>query len=80
VIIEQRSADYVLGRIRAGVLEQVDRRPARAAGVADAPASRGPAARRHRALLRRRAHRIDFTSLTGGKRSTSTARPRSRAT
>jgi p-hydroxybenzoate 3-monooxygenase len=35
VIIEQRSAEYVLGRIRAGVLEQVTVDLLEAAGVAD---------------------------------------------
>ena len=34
VIVEQRSADYVLGRIRAGVLEQTTVEPLEQAGVA----------------------------------------------
>ena len=41
VILEQRSPEYVLGRIRAGVLEQGTVDTLEEAGVADAAASRG---------------------------------------
>ena len=53
VLIEQRSADYVLGRIRAGVLEQVTVDLLDAGRRRHAHASRRAAARRHRAVLRR---------------------------
>jgi p-hydroxybenzoate 3-monooxygenase len=56
VIIEQRSADYVLGRIRAGVLEQV---------TVDLLEQAGADARMRAEGL---PHRIDLHGLTGGKR------------
>ncbi len=65
VIVEQRSADYVLGRIRAGVLEQTTVELLEQAGVA---------ARLHREGLLHTGtelafggalHRIDFEALTG---------------
>jgi len=68
VIIEQRSADYVLGRIRAGVLEQ---------GTVDLLDCAGVGARMHAeglvhegfALgLGERTLRIDLAALTGGKK------------
>jgi p-hydroxybenzoate 3-monooxygenase len=68
IILEQRSADYVLSRIRAGVLEQVTTNLLDAAGVG---------ARMHREGLPHSGfdlcfggvrHRIDLASLTGGKR------------
>jgi p-hydroxybenzoate 3-monooxygenase len=65
VIVEQRSAEYVLGRIRAGVLEQV---------TADLLDHAGVAGRMHREGLPHdgielafdgQLHRIDFVALTG---------------
>src|SRR5688500_10048265 len=65
VIVEQRSAEYVLGRIRAGVLEQV---------TADLLDHAGVGARMHREGLPHdgielafdgQLHRIDFVALTG---------------
>ncbi len=65
VIVEQRSAEYVLGRIRAGVLEQT---------TVDLLEQAGVAARLHREGLPHdgtelafdgRLHRIDFRALTG---------------
>ncbi|MEP6875550.1 MAG: 4-hydroxybenzoate 3-monooxygenase, partial [Burkholderiales bacterium] len=65
VIIEQRSADYVLGRIRAGVLEQT---------TVDLLEQAGVAGRLHREGLPHdgtelafdgQLHRIDFFGLTG---------------
>jgi p-hydroxybenzoate 3-monooxygenase len=67
VILEAQTPDYVLGRIRAGVLEQVTRRPARRGRRGRAHARRGPAARRLRAVLRRRAPPHRPAGLTGGK-------------
>ena len=66
VILEQRSAEYVLGRIRAGVLEQ---------GAVAKLDQAGVGARLHREGLvhhgieishRGTRHRIDFQSLVGG--------------
>ena len=67
VLIEQRSADYVLGRIRAGVLEQ---------GTVDLMDQAGVGQRMHAQGLvhggfalgyRNTHHRIDLHTLTGGK-------------
>jgi len=68
VIVEQRSAEYVLGRIRAGVLEKV---------TVDLLEEAGVAARLHREGLPHDGfdlcfggarHRIDLAGLTGGQR------------
>src|SRR5690606_27042256 len=65
VILEQRTADYVLGRIRAGVLEQ---------GTVDVLELAGVADRLHKEALTHAGvdlshdgvrHRIDFKSLVG---------------
>ena len=70
VIVERQSADYVLGRIRAGVLEQV---------TVDLLDEAGVGARMHREglvhggfdmLFQGRRHRIDLERLTGGKNVT----------
>ena len=67
VILERQSADYVLGRIRAGVLEQV---------AVDLMDECGVGARMHKEglvhagielLFQGERHRIDFPGLTGGK-------------
>jgi p-hydroxybenzoate 3-monooxygenase len=67
VIVERQGADYVLGRIRAGVLEQV---------TVDLMDECGIGARMHREglvhegielLFKGERHRIDFPGLTGGK-------------
>ena len=67
VIIERQSADYVLGRIRAGVLEQV---------TIDLLDEAGVGARMHREglvhggfelLFKGARHRIDMQALTGGR-------------
>ena len=67
VVVEQRSADYVLGRIRAGVLEQV---------TVDLLDAAGAGARLHAEGLPHGGielcfggarHRIDLHGLTGGK-------------
>jgi p-hydroxybenzoate 3-monooxygenase len=68
VIVEQRSAEYVLGRIRAGVLEQV---------TVDLLDTAGVSARMHAQGLPHDGfdlcfggvrHRVDLHRLTGGKR------------
>jgi p-hydroxybenzoate 3-monooxygenase len=70
LILEQRSADYVLGRIRAGVLEQ---------GTVDLLDRVGVGARLHEQGLvhggfeigyRNTHHRIDLKTLSGGKQVT----------
>jgi len=70
IVIEQRSADYVLGRIRAGVLEQ---------GTVDLMDELGIGERMHREGLvhggidlgyRNTRSRIDLYGLTGGKHVT----------
>ena len=67
IVVEQRSGDYVLGRIRAGVLEQV---------TADLLDEAGAGARMHAEGLPHGGielcfggarHRIDLAGLTGGK-------------
>src|ERR1700751_2374036 len=67
VIVERQSADYVLGRIRAGVLEQT---------TVDLLDEAGVGARMHREGLLHSGydlsfggarHRIDLHDLTGGK-------------
>lgn len=68
IIIERQSPEYVLGRIRAGVLEQ---------GTVDALTEVGVDARMHQEglphdgfdlLFKGKRHRIDLNALTGGKR------------
>jgi p-hydroxybenzoate 3-monooxygenase len=70
IVIEDRSRDYVENRVRAGVLEQ---------GAADILDEAGLGERMHtegqfhdgiEIRFNRRGHRIDFPSLTGGKRIT----------
>ena len=67
IVLEQRSPDYVLGRIRAGVLEQV---------CVDLLDEAGVGERMHREGLMHdgielafggQRHRIDLKALTGGK-------------
>ena len=70
VILEQRSADYVLGRIRAGVLEQTTVDLLHEAGVGAPAAARGPAARRRRARVRRRRCTASTSSPSPGGAST----------
>jgi p-hydroxybenzoate 3-monooxygenase len=70
LIIEQRSADYVLGRIRAGVLEQTTVDLLDEAGVAERMHAEGL---RHDGIelcFEGRRHRIDLQALTGGKHVT----------
>ena len=67
IIVENRSRDYVIDRVRAGVLEQ---------GTVDLMKAMGVGAGLERAVLRHdglyisfngRRHRIDLSGLTGGK-------------
>jgi p-hydroxybenzoate 3-monooxygenase len=70
VVLERRSPEYVLGRIRAGVLEQVGGGQGEAAG---ASGRRRGAGRPHAGIelcFGGKRHRIDFHALTGGKQVT----------
>src|SRR5689334_24793791 len=65
VIVEQRSADYVLGRIRAGVLEKVTVDLLEEAGVADRLHAEGLVHHGVELSFGGARHRIDFQALTG---------------
>jgi len=65
VIVEQRSADYVLGRIRAGVLEKVTVDLLQEAGVADRLLAEGLVHDGIELSFGGARHRIDFEALTG---------------
>jgi len=67
VIIERQSPDYVLGRIRAGVLEQVCVDLLDEAGVGERMHREGLVHGGFEMLFRGRRHRIDMHGLTGGK-------------
>lgn len=70
VILEQRSADYVLGRIRAGVLEQGTVDLLREAGVADNMDAHGLIHDGFDIAFAGERVRIDLPDLTGGKHVT----------
>jgi p-hydroxybenzoate 3-monooxygenase len=65
VILEQRSADYVLSRIRAGVLEQTTVQLLQQAGVGARLAREGLRHDGAELAFDGQLHRIDFHSLTG---------------
>ena len=65
VIVEQRSAEYVLGRIRAGVLEQVTVALLEQAGVADRLHAEGLVHHGIELSFGGARHSIDFEKLTG---------------
>jgi p-hydroxybenzoate 3-monooxygenase len=67
VIVEQRSAEYVLGRIRAGVLEQTTVDLLDEAGVAGRLHKEGLIHDGTQMSFGGCRHRIDFRALTGGK-------------
>lgn len=67
IILEQRSADYVLGRIRAGVLEQVTMDLLKTAGAAERMHAEGLPHDGIELLFDGQRHRIDLHELTGGK-------------
>lgn len=70
VIIEQRSPDYVLGRIRAGVLEQVSMDLLDQAGVGARAHAEGLPHDGIELLFKGARHRINLHELTGGSRVT----------
>jgi p-hydroxybenzoate 3-monooxygenase len=67
LVIEQRSADYVLGRIRAGVLEQGTVDLLDEAGVGQRMHAQGLVHGGFELGYRNTHHRIDLQHLTGGK-------------
>src|SRR5690242_12096594 len=67
VILERHSPEYVLGRIRAGVLEQVAVDLLQECGVAGRMQREGLVHRGIELLFKGERHRIDFPGLTGGK-------------
>src|SRR5690349_21870617 len=74
VIVENRSREYVIDRVRAGVLEQGTVDLLCAMGVADGLKRRGL---RHEGIyisFEGRRHRIDMPSPTSGKPTTSSGR------
>lgn len=70
VIIEQRNPDYVLSRIRAGVLEQVSMDLLDQAGVGARAHAEGLPHEGIELLFKGARHRIDLHALTGGSRVT----------
>ena len=67
VIIERQSADYVLSRIRAGVLEQVTMDLLDEAGVGQRMHREGLVHGGFELLFKGARHRIDMQALTGGR-------------
>ena len=70
VIVERQTGDYVLGRIRAGVLEQVTMDLLAQAGVDARARSEGLPHHGIELLFKGERHRIDMHGLTGGKQVT----------
>ena len=70
VIVERQSGDYVLGRIRAGVLEQVTMDLLARAGVDTRAKTEGLPHEGIELLFKGARHRIDMHGLTGGKQVT----------
>ncbi|CAG0944553.1 MAG: p-hydroxybenzoate hydroxylase [Rhodocyclaceae bacterium] len=68
VILEAQTPEYVLGRIRAGVLEQVAVDLLDEAGVGARMHAEGLPHAGFELLIEGRRHRIDLAGLTGGKR------------
>ena len=70
VVLERQSGDYVLGRIRAGVLEQITMDLLKAAGVDQRARAEGLPHDGIELLFKGQRHRIDLHGLSGGKRVT----------
>ena len=66
IIIERQSPDYVLGRIRAGILEQITVDLLHEAGVGQRVASEGTVHHSIELVYKNTRHPIDVTGLTGG--------------
>ncbi len=67
VVIENRARDYVIERVRAGVLEQATVDLMVATGVGDRLQREGMRHEGVHIAFRGRRHRIDFAELTGGR-------------
>ncbi|AOS79548.1 MULTISPECIES: 4-hydroxybenzoate 3-monooxygenase [Hydrogenophaga] len=67
IIIERQSPDYVLGRIRAGILEQIMVDLLHEAGVGDRVAKEGTVHHSIELVYKNTRHPIDVTGLTNGK-------------
>jgi p-hydroxybenzoate 3-monooxygenase len=67
IIVERQSGDYVLGRIRAGVLEQVTVDLLKEVGVDQRLHKEGLVHGGFELLFAGKRHRIDMNQLTGGK-------------
>ena len=67
VIVERQSPDYVLGRIRAGILEQVTVDLLHEAGVGSGVSSHGTIHHSIELVFKNTRHPIEVTKLTGGK-------------
>ena len=67
VILERQTGDYVLGRIRAGILEQVSIDLMDEAGVGERMHKEGLVHGGFEMLFGGKRHRIDMNKLTGGK-------------
>lgn len=70
IIIEQRSADYVSSRIRAGILEQVSVDLLKQAGVDQHLKEKGLPHSGIEILTNGQKHRVDLSALTDGKQVT----------
>src|SRR4051794_40434280 len=68
VILERQSADYVLGRIRAGILEQVTVDLLKEAGVGERVQREGVVHHSIELVFAGSRHPIDIDGLTGGKK------------
>ena len=67
IIVERQSPDYILGRIRAGVLEQVCIDLLDEAGVGERMHKEGLVHGGFEMLYNGKRHRVDMNKLTGGK-------------
>ncbi|WP_457968550.1 4-hydroxybenzoate 3-monooxygenase [Acinetobacter calcoaceticus] len=70
IIVEQRSAEYVASRIRAGILEQVSVDLLKQAGVDQNLKDKGLPHSGIEILTKGVKHRVDLAALTGGKQVT----------
>ncbi|AYY52504.1 4-hydroxybenzoate 3-monooxygenase [Acinetobacter baumannii] len=70
IIVEQRSAEYVASRIRAGILEQVSVDLLKQAGVDQNLKDKGLPHSGIEILTNGELHRVDLAALTGGKQVT----------
>jgi p-hydroxybenzoate 3-monooxygenase len=70
IIIERQSPEYVLGRIRAGVLEQITTDALVGLGIGARMQAEGLPHDGFELLFKGERHRIDMAALTGGKKVT----------